>query len=161
MSSTTITGALQPLADAVQFADGEQLALVGFLAGCRGLTRQAYTIDLRQFTAWCTSHDLALFGVRRVDIECYARELEALSRGRATVVRRLCTVTGFYRYAEQEGLIERSSAVHVRRPRLDYESNAGVPGPQRARRDARRRRVGWGLRRRPHLPPRPERLAGL
>jgi len=124
MSSTTITGSLLPVADAVLFADGEQLALVGFLAGYRGLTLQAYTIDLRQFTAWCTSHGLNLFAARRVDIECYARELETLGRARATVARRLCTVTGFYRYAEQEGLIERSPVVHVRRPRLDYESNA-------------------------------------
>jgi len=38
--------------------------------------------------------------------------------------RRLCTVAGFYRYAEQEGLLERSPAAHVRRPRLDYESHA-------------------------------------
>jgi site-specific recombinase XerD len=36
----------------------------------------------------------------------------------------LCTVAGFYRYAEQEGLLERSPAAHVRRPRLDYESHA-------------------------------------
>jgi integrase len=36
----------------------------------------------------------------------------------------LCTVTCFYRYAEQEGLIDHSPAVHVRRPRLDYESHA-------------------------------------
>jgi len=42
----------------------------------------------------------------------------------ATVGRRLCTVTGFYRYAEEEGLIARSPAVHVRRPRIDYESHA-------------------------------------
>ncbi len=31
---------------------------------------------------------------------------------------------GFYRHAEQEGLLERSPAAHVRRPRLDYESHA-------------------------------------
>ena len=37
-----IAGTLLPLADTVLFADGEQLALVGFLAGYRGLTRQAY-----------------------------------------------------------------------------------------------------------------------
>jgi integrase/recombinase XerD len=36
----------------------------------------------------------------------------------------LCTVSCFYRYAEQEGLIDHSPAVHVRRPRLDYESHA-------------------------------------
>src|SRR5271155_1639418 len=46
------------------------------------------------------------------------------SRARATVARRLCTVAGFYRYAEEEGLVSVSPAVHVRRPRLDYESHA-------------------------------------
>lgn len=30
---------------------------------------------------------------------------------------------GFYRYAEEEGAIEHSPAVHIRRPRLDYESH--------------------------------------
>src|SRR5215211_7503265 len=54
----------------------------------------------------------------------FARDLEARGRARATVARRLCTVAGFYRYAEQEGLLERSPAAHVRRPRLDYESHA-------------------------------------
>lgn len=33
------------------FADAERLALAGFLAGYRGLTREAYILDLRQFTA--------------------------------------------------------------------------------------------------------------
>jgi hypothetical protein len=32
------------------FTDAERLALAGFLAGYRGLTREAYTLDLRQFT---------------------------------------------------------------------------------------------------------------
>jgi hypothetical protein len=35
------------------FTDAEQLALAGFLAGYRGLTREAYALDLRQFTTWC------------------------------------------------------------------------------------------------------------
>lgn len=54
----------------------------------------------------------------------YARALEEAGRARATVARRLCTVAGFYRYAEEEGLVPTSPAVHVRRPRLDYESHA-------------------------------------
>lgn len=33
-------------------------------------------------------------------------------------------MAGVYRYAEQEGLLDRSPAAHVRRPRLDYESHA-------------------------------------
>jgi site-specific recombinase XerD len=36
----------------------------------------------------------------------------------------LGTVTGFYRYAVEEALIEHSPAIHVRKPRLDYESHA-------------------------------------
>jgi hypothetical protein len=35
------------------FTDAERLALAGFLAGYRGLTRDAYALDLRQFTTWC------------------------------------------------------------------------------------------------------------
>jgi integrase/recombinase XerD len=106
------------------FSTNEQLALAGFLAGYSGLTREAYTLDLRQYVAWCTEHHLAVFGVRRADIECFARHLESLGRARATIARRLCTVSCFYRYAEQEDLIAISPAAHVRRPRLDYESHA-------------------------------------
>jgi len=107
-----------------EFSDRERYALAAFLAGYRGLTRDAYALDLRQFVAWCTEHDRRLFDARRADIECFARDLEARGRTRATVARRLCTVAGFYRYAEQEGLLERSPAAHIRRPRLDYESHA-------------------------------------
>jgi integrase len=106
------------------FADGEELALAGFLAGYRGSTRDAYALDLRQFAVWCANHERRLFEVHRVDIECFGRELEARGRARATIARRLCTITGFYRYAEEEGLIDHSPAIHVRRPRLDYESHA-------------------------------------
>src|ERR1019366_10811281 len=35
-----------------------------------------------------------------------------------------CTISGFYRYAVEEELVPTSPAVHVRRPRLDYESHA-------------------------------------
>ena len=42
----------------------------------RGLTREACTLDLRQFTGWCRSRSLSLFSVRRADIETFARELD-------------------------------------------------------------------------------------
>ena len=106
------------------FTDSERLALAGFLAGYRGLTREAYALDLRQFTAWCRSRSLHLFPVRRADIESFARDLESKGRARATVTRRLCTIAGFYKYAVEEELLEHSPAAHVRRPRLDYESHA-------------------------------------
>jgi integrase/recombinase XerD len=119
---TTTTTALVPVQPA--FTDAERLALAGFLAGYRGLTREAYALDLRQFTAWCRNRSLPLFAVRRADIESFARDLEAKGRARATVTRRLCTIAGFYKYAVEEELLEHSPAAHVRRPRLDYESHA-------------------------------------
>jgi integrase/recombinase XerD len=94
------------------------------LAGYSGLTREAYALDLRRYVAWCTEHQVRLFGARRADIESFGRHFEARGRARATIARRLCTIACFYRYAEEEGVISTSPAVHVRRPRLDYESHA-------------------------------------
>ena len=122
MTATTTSTALVTVQPS--FTDAERLALAGFLAGYRGLTREAYTLDLRQFTAWCRVRSLSLFSVRRADIETFARDLEAKGRARATVTRRLCTIAGFYKYAVEEELLEHSPAAHVRRPRLDYESHA-------------------------------------
>ena len=83
---TATTTALVPLQPA--FSDAERLALAGFLAGYRGLTREAYALDLRQFTTWCRARSLNLFAARRADIEGFARDLEARGRARATVTRR-------------------------------------------------------------------------
>jgi integrase/recombinase XerD len=121
--TSTIPSTSVVAADPV-FSDAEQLALAGFLAGYRGVTRDAHALDLRQFVAWCDQHDLRLFEVRRADIECFARDLEERGRARATVGRRRSTIAGFYRYAEEEGVLAHSPAAHVRRPRLDYESHA-------------------------------------
>ena len=109
---TATTTALVPLQPA--FSDAERLALAGFLAGYRGLTREAYALDLRQFTTWCRARSLRLFAVRRAGIEGFARDLKARGRARATVTRRLCTIAGFYKYAVEEELLEHSPAAHVR-----------------------------------------------
>ena len=122
MTTTTSPTVLVPVVPV--FTNTERLALAGFLAGYSGLTRQEYELDLRQYTSWCHRHHLRLFQARRADIECFARDLEARGRARATITRRLCTVAGFYRYAVEEELLEHSPAAHVRRPRLDYESRA-------------------------------------
>jgi integrase/recombinase XerD len=117
--STDIVVRVEPL-----FTEAERIALAGFLAGYSGLTRDAYALDLRMFTAWCQEHDLQLFQARRADIECFGRDMESRGRAHATIARRLCTISGFYRYAVEEALLEHSPAVHVCRPRLDYESHA-------------------------------------
>ena len=101
---------------------GLRQAIAGFLAGFGQATREAYSLDLGQWMGWCASHDLVMLEVRRAHIELYARWLEQAGRARATVSRRLSTIAGFYRYCVEEQLLEASPAVHVRRPRLDYES---------------------------------------
>ncbi len=122
MATTTPSAALVPVTPV--FINTERLALAGFLAGHSGLTRQAYELDLRQYATWCQQHQIRLFAARRADIECFARDLEARGRARATITRRLCTIAGFYKYAVEDELLDHSPAAHVRRPRLDYESHA-------------------------------------
>src|SRR5689334_2173769 len=125
MTTTPIAGDREPVRVAEPlFSDSERAALAGFLAGYSGLTRDAYTLDLRQYMSWCGQHGLHLFGARRADIESFGRDMEAAGRARATIARRLCTIAGFYRYAVEEDLLEHSPAAHVRRLRVDYESHA-------------------------------------
>jgi integrase/recombinase XerD len=118
-SASTAVATVEPV-----FIEPERLALAGFLAGYAGLTREAYALDLRQYASWCQQHHLRLFRARRAGIECFARDLEARGRARATITRRLCSIAGFYKYAVEEELLEHSPAAHVRRPRLDCESHA-------------------------------------
>ena len=62
------------------FTDGERAALAGFLTGYSGLTREAYALDLRQYTSWCAQHGLHLFTAKRADVECFGRDMEANGR---------------------------------------------------------------------------------
>ena len=119
---TATTTALVPIRPA--FSDAGRLALAGFPAGYRGLTREAYALDLRQFTAWRRARSVPLSAARRAGIEGFARDLQARGRARATVTRRLCTSAGFCTYAVEEDLLEHCQAAHVRRPRADYQSHA-------------------------------------
>jgi site-specific recombinase XerD len=101
-----------------------RVAVASFLAGYTGQTFDAYALDLRQWVRWCADHDLDVFEVRRAHIELFARWLEENGKARSTIARRLSTIAGFYRYCVEEALIAHSPAVHVRRPKVSYESNA-------------------------------------
>jgi Phage integrase, N-terminal SAM-like domain len=122
------TAALVPIQPA--FTDSERLALAGFLAGYRGLTREAYALDLRQFTSWCRIRSLALFAVRRADIEGFARELEARGRARATVTRRLSASHA-----------DPGTAMRYDRTRGSLDRHATTPAAGVARRVSERQRL--------------------
>jgi integrase/recombinase XerD len=123
--TTTPSTALVPAAPA--FSNTGRLASAGFLAGYSGLTREAHELDLRQHASWCHQHHLRLFAARRADIECFARDLEARGRARATVTRRLAPWPGPAGTRSRRNCRTGPPAVHVRRPRLDYESHATAP----------------------------------
>ena len=120
MSETTTGEVVLLVADPVERA--ELTAVAGFLAGYCGTTRTSYATDLRIFTAWCHQCRLTLFTVRRAHLELFGRWMEQTGRMRSTVARRLSTLASFYRYCEQEQLVERNPALNVRRPKVDYES---------------------------------------
>ena len=100
----------------------EAMAVAGFLAGYCGATRRSYASDLRLFPSWCRKAKLSLFTARRAHLELFGRWMEETGRMRSTVARRLSTLSSFYRYCEQEGLVDQNPALNVRRPKVDYES---------------------------------------
>jgi len=108
LTTTTTSAALVPAGPV--FSDQERLALAGFLAGYSGLTREAYALRLRQYAARCHHHDLRLFAVRRADIECFGRDLEAAGKARATVTRRLCPIAASLPLRRVGELLERPAA---------------------------------------------------
>jgi hypothetical protein len=93
------------------------------VAGYSGRTREAYTSICGASTAGATStaSDCSRSpGPRSSCPPGSCRNWPSTCHHR----RRLSTLAGFYHYATEEGVIEHSPALHVRRPRLDYKSHA-------------------------------------
>ena len=102
--------------------DPALMAAAGFLAGYNGTTRTGYTIDLRNYWAWCETNQLAILDARRPHIELYVRHLEDHGYARSTVGRRLSTVCSFYRWCVDEEILGRNPAANVRRPKIPQDS---------------------------------------
>ena len=96
---------------------------VGFLLGYDKVhTRSAYQSDLRCFAAWCTQIGIDPLVVQRAHLDGYARSLEAEGLASSSVARRLSVMSGLFRYAHEEGYVDRNPAAHVRRPRVGDDS---------------------------------------
>ena len=114
--TTALATPVPPLFDEIR------LAMAGFLARYSGVTRSSYAADLRYYLTWCANCGLAVFEVRRGHLELWARTMEESGLARSTIGRRLSTVSGFYRFAVIDGVIEHSPAEYLRRPKIDTES---------------------------------------
>jgi len=96
---------------------------VGFLLGYdKAHTRSAYQSDLRCFTSWCARIGIDPLDVQRAHLDGYARTLEVEGLASSSVARRLSVVSGLFRYAYEEGYVDRNPAAHVRRPRVSDDS---------------------------------------
>lgn len=98
-----------------------------FLAGYGTSTRDAYWRDLQRWAAWCATHDLTIMGARRVHVDLYTRQQLEQGAAPSSVSRRLSTLSGFYRYAQDEGLIGHNPVDRIRRPRVpDTSPRSGL-----------------------------------
>jgi len=103
--------------------------LGGFLLAYRGATRAAYAADLRHFLVWANAlmpeHDLLQFS--RAHIDAYVADMSAIGMAPATIARRLAALAGFYTYAVEEGVLERSPVTRVRRPAVgEHTTSTGL-----------------------------------
>ena len=97
----------------------------GFLLGYAGNTRSAYGHDLTAWFDWCANHALVPLAVSRAHVDAWARYLGEIDGcSPATVARRLSALAGFYRYAVDEGVLERSPVTSVRRPKVGTDSTS-------------------------------------
>jgi integrase/recombinase XerD len=100
-------------------ADGLAAA---FLAGYGPATREAYARDLRAWGRFLGRLGVYPLDGRRVHVDAFVREAEDAGVASATLARRLSAMAGFYLYAIDEAVIERSPVARVRRPRVGDES---------------------------------------
>lgn len=92
--------------------------LTGFLLAYSGATRAAYASDLRGWLTWCTAHGLQPMAATRAHLDAYVQGLRETGAAPASIARRLATLSGFYAYAVDEGLLPRSPVIRVRRPKV-------------------------------------------
>src|SRR5215207_3520959 len=100
-----------------------QLAVAGYLARFKGISRTHAESDLRAYLTWCRERRLEPLAASRPKVELYVRWMQEIRRLEpSTVSRRTSVVAGFYRTAVIDGLLEHSPAEHVRRPTVPAES---------------------------------------
>lgn len=120
-ASRSLTRPRAALVERVRSA--EELA-AAFLLGQSPATVAAYRRDLADFGEFVADLGVGVLAVRRAHVDAYAHRLAGLGASDATVARRLACLSGFYRYALDEELVERNPVTGVRRPRLSEHSQA-------------------------------------
>jgi integrase/recombinase XerD len=104
-------------------ADLVRLVTAADLGRYKGQSRTHTASDLTVFLTWCRERDVEPVTATRAHLELYLRWLQETRRFKpSTVSRRFSVVTGFYRTAVIDGVLEHSPAEYVRRPSVPPES---------------------------------------
>src|SRR5680860_641343 len=99
------------------------LATAAYLARFKGLSREHTDSDLRAFLNWCVGRGIEPLQAQRAQLELYVRWMQETRRYKpSTVSRRTSVLSGFYRTAVIDGVLEHSPAEYVRRPTVPPES---------------------------------------
>jgi integrase/recombinase XerD len=104
-----------------------------WLAGFARHTRTAYFRDLAHYLAWCQRQGLDPRAARPADLDDYRATLVRPAPGGrppspATVHRRLCALSSWYRYlvANGDGEVSANPLAAVRRPNVDRDASTTV-----------------------------------
>jgi integrase/recombinase XerD len=92
-----------------------------YLASLTGRTREAYASDLADLTAWADARNLDPLDLDRALADLWRDDL-ARRYAPSTVARRLTGAAGAYRYAVEEGVLDRDPFARVKRPRVPSTS---------------------------------------
>lgn len=92
-------------------------------------TRQAYARDLAGFFVWCADRPVHVFDVTRQDLAAFLATTKPDGKPFApkTQERRLATLSGFYNYALDAGLIEKHPKGHRRPLNVTAKEPARAP----------------------------------
>ncbi len=104
-------------------SDVVRLVTAAYLARFKGDSRAHSSSDLSVFLTWCAGREVEPMTATRVHLELYVRWMQDTRHfAAATVSRRVSVITGFYRTAVIDGVLENSPAEDLRRPRVPPES---------------------------------------
>jgi integrase/recombinase XerD len=97
-----------------------ELLAAAWLAGYASpRTRRTYRAMIRSWFDWCARCQVDPLGARRAHVELWQRHLEQHGYALRTIALKLTAVASFYRYCEQEAVVDRTPMACVRRPRVE------------------------------------------
>lgn len=96
-------------------------------------TRDAYRRDVGAWLTWCAGHEVDPLRATFLDVNAYARELEATLAARtgrpltpATVARRLSALSSWYEFLVKLRALDANPVTSADRPRVDRDHSATV-----------------------------------